>query len=149
MNELPYDATAEDYAEEPKDEWPYYEVRYFDIAIEEVLLDDGNIRENARLRLGNNEWEVLPQQGERYLFGLLVAPDNKSYGISANWMLLSLDGEIRKLDGSPAGFVGDGADEAKLLKGIKAAAKDYDFMPYSDWPLRSFNTGGEDSVGEQ
>ena len=145
VNELPYDATEEDYADEPKEEWPYYEVRYFDIAIEEVLLDDGNIRENARLRLGNNEWEVLPQQGERYLFSLLVAPDDKSYGISANWMMLRMDGGIHKLDGTPSGFVGV-TDETKLLEGFRVAVEDYDFMPYSEWPLRSFNTDSGDAV---
>ena len=142
VNELPYFTTEEDFAAEPEEEWPYYEVRYFDIEIEEVLLDDGNIRENARLRLGNNEWEVMPQQGERYLFSLLVAPDNKSYGISANWMLLSIEEGIHKLDGSPAGFVGV-ADETKLLEDARTAAEDYDFMPYSEWPLRTFTGAGD------
>ena len=146
VNELPYDTTEEDFAGEPKEEWPYYEVRYLDIAIaiEEVLLDDGNIRENARLRLGNNEWEVLPQQGERYLFSLLVAPDNKSYGISANWMLLSMEEGIHKLDGTPAGFV-EATDEPKLLEDARAAAEDYDFIPPHEWPLRSFNTDSGDA----
>ena len=110
-----------------------------------MLLDDGNIRENARLRLGNNEWEVPPQQGERYLFSLLVAPDDKSYGISANWMMLRMDGGIHKLDGTPSGFVGV-TDETKLLEGFRVAVEDYDFMPYSEWPLRSFNTDSGDAV---
>ena len=135
VKDLPYFTTEEDFADRPVARWPYYEVRYFDIAIEEVLLDDGNVRENARLRLGNNEWEVLPQKGERYLFSLLVAPDNKSYGISANWMLLSIEDGIRELDGTPAGYAGV-TDRASLLERVRAAALDYEFIQPNEWPDR-------------
>ncbi len=149
VSELPYGTTKEDFPDWPGEDWsnPYYEVIYFDITIEEVLLDDGNIRDNARLRLGNNEWEVLPQVGKRYLFALGVAPDNKSYGIAANWNLLSIEGGIRKLDGTPAGFVGV-TDETKLLEGARTAALNYDFIPYSEWPDRFYTGAGDAGESE-
>ena len=139
VNELPYFTTEEDFADESKEEWPYIEVVYYDLAIEEVLLDDGNVRDNARLRLMNSFWPVVPQLGERYLFALGTNPDSNSYGISASWNVLSMDDGIRNLDGKPAGFVGI-TNETELLKGIRAAVPDHDYMPRNEWPSR-FETG--------
>ena len=140
--ELPYFTTEADFADWPAEQWPYIEVVYYDIAIEEVLLDDGNVRENARLRLGD-EWSVLPKLGKRYLFTLGVNPDYLSYGISAHWEVLTMDvGTIRNLDGTPSGYVGV-VDETSLLDNVRTAARNYDFMPYSEWPGRFF-TGGTD-----
>ena len=138
MRELPYFTTEEDFADRQIERWPYIEVVYYDIAIEEVLLDDGNIRDNARLRLMNSFWPVMPQQGERYLFALEVNPDSKSYGISASWDVLNIDDGIHNLDGTPSGYVGV-TDETSLLDGVRVAALNY-FMPYSEWPVR-FATG--------
>ena len=66
VRELPYFTTEKDFADRPVERWPYIEVVYYDITIEEVLLDDGNIRDNARLRLMDSFWPVVPQLGERY-----------------------------------------------------------------------------------
>ena len=66
VRELPYFTTEKDFADRPVERWPYIEVVYYDITIEEVLLDDGNIRDNARLRLMDSFRPVVPQLGERY-----------------------------------------------------------------------------------
>ena len=143
VNELPYFTTEEDFADELKEEWTYMEVVYYDIAIEEVLLDDGNVRDNARLRLMNSFWPVTPQLGQRYLFALGTNPDSKSYGISASWNVLSMDDGILNLDGTNPGYAGI-TDETELLTGIKAAVPNHDYMPRNEWPDR-FAVEGEDS----
>ena len=146
VNELPYFTTEEDFANEPQEEWPYIEVVYYDLAIEEVLLDDGNIRDNARLRLMNSFWPATPQLGERYLFALGMNPDSKSYGISTSWNVLSMDDGIRNLDGTAAGYVGI-TDETTLLEGIRAAVPGHDYTPRNEWPDRVAVESG-DAEGE-
>ena len=133
--ELPYGTTAEDFQGEMYQGFqPHMEVAYYEIAIEEVLLDDGNIRSNPRLRLEPDP--VLPQMGQRYLFTLGRNPDSKSYGIAANWMILTLgDGGFRNLDGSRAGYLSV-ANEASLIQAIKEAVPNHDFLPVNRWPDR-------------
>ena len=133
--ELPYGTTAEDFQGEMYQGFqPHMDVAYYEIAIEEVLLDDGNIRSHPRLRLEPDP--VLPQMGQRYLFTLGRNPDSKSYGIAANWMILTLsDGEFRNLDGSRAGYLSV-ANEASLVQAIKEAVPNHDFLPVNQWPDR-------------
>ena len=133
--ELPYGTTEEDFQGEMYQGFqPHMDVAYYDIAIEEVLLDDGNIRAHPRLRLEPDP--VLPRRGQRYLFTLGRNPDSKSYGIAANWMILTLgDGGFRNLDGSRPGYLSV-ANEASLIKAIKEAVPNHDFLPVNQWPDR-------------
>lgn len=116
---------------------------YYDIAIEEVLLDDGNVRSHPRLRLEpnppHNPSPTLPQIGERFLFALGRNPDSLSYGVATDWtdwQVLTLDGGgIRNYDGTSPGYVGV-TDEASLVESIRAAVPNYDFLPVSQWPSR-------------
>ena len=107
--EIPYDTTEQEFAKKfadvPEELRPYLEVAYYDIAIEEVLLDDGNVRAHPRLRL--EPYSPLPRIGQRYLFTMGRNPDSLSYGVAADWMTLTLgDNNIRNLDGSSPGYVG-------------------------------------------
>ena len=135
VQELPYGTTAADY---PPMALPlmYLEATYYNIAIEEVLLDDGNIRAHPSLRLDGADNSILPRVGERFLFSLGRNPDSLSYGIAAAWMVLPLDGgDIRNFDGVSPGYAGV-TDEASLVQAVKAAAAHYDFLPPNQWPYR-------------
>ena len=99
VKELPYFTTEEDYADLP--EWEM--VVYLDIAIEEVLLDDGNVSDNPRLQMGSDS--ASPVLDGRYLFSLHRNPDMLSYGVSASWMALSLDGGRNSGSGRDAGWL--------------------------------------------
>ena len=138
--ERPYDFDPADYAELPDSEWPSIEVAYWTIGIEEVLLDDGNIEANPKLRMEPNPPHrtdnPLPELTARYLFTLGRNPDSLSYGITADWMILSLDGgRIRNLDGTVPFYGGD-ADEDSLVEAIREAVLDYEYLPPGKWPGR-------------
>lgn len=134
MIELPYN--AEDFADWPEGQRPTSEVRYYDFSIEEVLLDDGNVRDNARLRL-RSIWPAKPQLNGRYVFALSRNPDNLSYGISATWNMLILgEDTIRDLKGDDPGYEG-AATEADLLSALRTASDSYVFKPMLEWPNRS------------
>ena len=136
--EIPYDTTEQEFAKKfadvPEELRPYLEVAYYDIAIEEVLLDDGNVRAHPRLRLEPHS--PLPQIGQRYLFTMGRNPDSLSYGVAADWMTLTLgDNDIRNLDGSSPGYVGV-TNEASLTAAIREAVPHYDFLRVNQWPSR-------------
>lgn len=145
VNELPYFTTEEDYADWPERMVPWTEVVYFDVAIEEVLLDDGNISDHPRIQLESNA--PSPEINVRYLFTLGRNPDSLSYGISADWMILSLDrNDIRDLGGTAPGYAGV-TDETSLVDGVRNAAAHHDFLPIGEWPLLS-ETGAGNSQGK-
>ena len=153
VNELPYFTTEADFEHRPPGQLPYLEVAYYDITIEEVLLDDGNVRAHPRLRLEPNfsdqdpSW-TLPEMGKRYLFTMGRNPDSLSYGVSANWMTLTLDGDsIRYIDGTSPGYVGV-TNEASLVKAIREAVPNHDFLPVGQWPDRFAAIEG-DGDGEE
>ena len=140
ISEPPYN--AEDFEHLPEDQRPTREMRYYGISIEEVLLDDGYVEDNAKLRLAP-VWPTQPKLNERYVFVLGRNPDNRSYGISATWNMLTLGGDtIRDLTGTEPGYVGV-VDETSLLEGVRAAALNYEFMPHSEWPERFATEGGD------
>ncbi len=151
VQELPYGKTEEDFPAEVLS-YMYLEVAYYDIAIEEVLLDDGNVSAYPRLRLEPNQGYdsslALPQLGERYLFTMGRNPDSRSYGVAANWMTLKLeDDEIRNIDDTSPGYVGV-TGETTLVEAIRAAVPHHDLLPVNQWPSR-FETGaGEGSPSE-
>ncbi len=147
--ELPYGTTSEDFQGEMYQGYEFStEVTYYDIAIEEVLLDDGNVRAYPRLRLDGAHNPAYPQIGERFLFALGRNPDSLSYGIAANWDVLPLDGgDIRNFDGTSPGYVGV-TDEASLVKAIREAVPYYDFLPVNQWPSRFAAIEG-DGDGEE
>ena len=142
--ELPYGKTEEDF-QDPKYQGfvPRIEVTYYDIAIEEALLDDGNVRAHPRLRLSGAHNSERPQVGERFLFSLGRNPDSLSYGIVADWDVLTLDGGVRNFDGTSPGYAGV-SDEASLVAAIREAVPGYEFMPFSQWPDR-FTANEEDN----
>ena len=138
--EIPYDITEEEFAERfadlEEELRPTIEVVYFDIAIEEVLLDDGNVR--AHHRLGMEPDPPLLRVGGRYLFALGRNPDSLSYGIGDfSWMVLTMDDAgVRNLDGSAPGYAGV-SDEASLVAAVREAVDNYDFLPPGQWPAWS------------
>lgn len=136
--ERPYDFNPAEYAGVPESEWPSIEVAYWTIDVEQVLLDDGNIEANPKLRMEPNpphrSDKPLPQLNGRYLFTLGRNPDSLSYGISADWMVLSLDGkDILDLAGNEPGYVGV-TDELSLVEDIQKAVPNHDFLPVGEWP---------------
>lgn len=143
--ELPYGTTEEDFQDEKYQGYnPYDSVVYYDIAIEEILLDDGNVRAHPRLRLDGPHNPAYPQIGERFLFVLGRNPDSLSYGIAADWDVLTLDGDIRNFDGTSPGYVGV-TDEASLVKAIKDVVPNHDFLPPNQWPSRFRANEGDDA----
>ncbi len=144
ISEPPYN--AEDFEDWPEDQRPTVEVKYYDISIEEVLLDDGYVEDNAKLRLAPI-WPTEPKLNERCLFVLGRNPDNRSYGISATWNMLTLGGDgIRDLAGTAPGYVRV-TDELSLVESIRNAVPNYDFLPVGEWPDR-FYTGAGDAERE-
>lgn len=134
ISEPPYN--AEDFEHLPEDQRPTQEMRYYGISIEEVLLDDGYVEDNAKLRLAP-VWPTEPKLNERYVFVLGRNPDNRSYGISATWNMLTLGGDtIRDLNGKDPGYEG-AATEADLLSALRTASESYEFKPMIEWPERS------------
>ena len=134
--ELPYGKTEEDF-QDPKYQgyMPRSEVTYYDIAIEEALLDDGNVRAHPRLRLSGAHNSGRPQVGERFLFGLGRNPDSLSYGVVADWDVLTLEGGVRNFDGTRPGYAGV-TDEDSLVAAVRAAVAGYEFVPFNQWPDR-------------
>ena len=114
---------------------------YWTIEIEQMLLDDGNIEANPKVRMEPNPPhrtdKPLPQLNGRYLFTLGRNTDSQSYGISADWMILNLGGdEIKDIGGTAPGFA-DGVREAALVEDIKEAARNHEYLPPGQWPDRS------------
>lgn len=113
-------------------------VTYYKIEIEQIFLDDGNLRAYPLMRLLGYNNEVRPKVGERYLFVLSANPDGKSYGIDDNWSLIPLDdGDIRNYDGNPTGYVSV-TDENSLLSAIQEAVTNRVYLPNSEWPIHSY-----------
>ena len=132
VEELPYDKTESDFTPEERPQY-IIGVAYYDIELEEVLLDDGIVQDFPRLRLSGAHNSDRPQQGERFVFTLARNPDNRSYGIMADWMVLSTIDGVRNFDGSIPPYDGI-TDEAALLNAIRTASANHQRSPFSDWP---------------
>jgi hypothetical protein len=138
--ERPYNFDPAVFAEIPESDWPSIDVAYWTINIEEVLLNDGNIEANPKLRMEPNPPhrpdKPHPELNGRYLFTLGQNPDSLSYGITADWMILNLsEAAIKDIDGNAPGFI-DGALEAALLNKIRVAAESHEYLPPGEWPSR-------------
>jgi len=133
VQEGPYDLDPETIGDRPA---PNILVTYYEIKLEEVLLDDGNVSSNALLRLAGRHSPSYPQVGEDYLFALGVNPDSKSYGVSGAWGLIIFDdGPVRNFDGTPLEY--DGVTDQASLKGlVKSSLEDRVKLPPSEWPSR-------------
>ena len=145
--ERPYNFDPAVFAGIPESDWPSIEVAYWTISIEEVLLNDGNIEANPKLRMEpdppHRTDKPHPELNGRYLFTLGRNPDSLSYGITADWMILDLsETAIKDIDGKAPAFI-DGAQEAALVEKIKAAAENHKYLPPSEWPSR-FDSGPAD-----
>lgn len=138
QQEFGYGKTAEDYQFllDQGHPLPSMSMTYYHIRLEEVLLDDGNVRNHPKLRLSHEHSALRPQVGERFLFALIRNPDGESYGVSADWCLLHLDGGlIRNFDGAAPGYAGV-TDEATLKAAIQTAVPRRVHLPLSRWPAR-------------
>ncbi len=144
---LPAGTTEEDYkwATDRGLPLPYIHSIFYDITIEEVLLDDGNVQSNPRLRLSGNHSPIRPQVGERFMFALGVDYDGKSYGVTDDWHLIFLDnGPIRNFNGNSPGYVGI-TDESSLKEAVKSAVPGRVALPMDQWPRVQAN---EDAPSE-
>ena len=109
------------------------EVNYYDIELEEILLDDGNVSENALLRADAVYDPLELEAGDRLLFAMWPNPDFKSYGASFPWALIFLDGDApRDYDGWGLRYEG-ATDEASLVAAIKSALPRRTSVPESLW----------------
>ena len=131
-DEMPFNKTADDYPAEDVDDMRL-RVTYYNITIEEVLLDDGFISNNARLRLDGDHSLIRPQVGEKFVFSLARNPGNTSYGVMADWMVLTTADGVKNYDGSSPGYA-DIVDEASLLQAIRNAAQSYSHKGFMEWP---------------
>lgn len=110
---------------------------YYEILVEEVLLDDRPISAldgNVYIAVSGVHTENSPQRGERMLFALLSGRGPGEYGLVDDWSLVMLDGgPIRNFDGSDPGY--DGViDEATLKSAVSAAADNHQPSLPADWP---------------
>ena len=148
--EKPYDWDAEEEARDKSRGIPPFRIRvtYYEIQIDEVFLDDGNLKANPRLRLSGDHSAIRPQEGERFLFVLAANPDAKSYGLNADWNLIHLDGgAIRNFDGESPGYVGI-VDEASLRSAIQEAVSSRVYLPMARWPIREHWLADENAPAE-
>ena len=135
--EKPYDWTPQDDAEAKRYGFsgPRILVTYYRIRIEELLLDDGVISAHPRFGLTGQHNQILPQVGERFLFALLRQPDGLSYGLSADWNLIHLDGgSIRNFDGESPNYAGV-TNEATLKSALKSAIPLRVGLSIDQWPI--------------
>ena len=103
-------------------------------------MDYGNIEANPKVRMEPNPPhrtdKPLPQLNGRYLFALGRNPDSLSYGISADWMILNLDGnKIKDMGGTAPGFA-DGVEKAALVKEHQGSRREPQYLPPGQWPNR-------------
>jgi len=100
--EGPYNASelTQDSRDVPPPQLPF---TYYEIQVEEIILNDGAIAGEKPLSLRvdghpgsleveSGEWE-MPRPGERYLLVLGRNPDDQSYGPWRGWGMLYIDGE--------------------------------------------------------
>jgi hypothetical protein len=74
-----------------------FPVTYYGLDIEEILVDDGLIRQTPVIRvLGAPGSDSQPLEGHRYLYVLGRNPDGTSYGRYASWAQLDLTGKVAK-----------------------------------------------------
>lgn len=135
--EKPYDWTPQDDAEAKRYGFsgPRMLVTYYRIRIEELLLDDGVISAHPRFGLTGQHNQILPQVGERFLFALLRQPDGLSYGLSADWNLIHLDGgSIRNFDGESPNYAGV-TNETTLKSALKSAIPLRVGLSIEQWPI--------------
>ena len=132
LDELPYGKTKSDYPAEDL-QLMHLRVTYYSIEIEEVLLDDGIVSAFPRLRLDDVHNPRRPQVGERFVFTLARNPDDQSYGVVADWMVLNVADGLKNYDGSDPAY-DDATDEVSFLRAVRAAAGSYDFSEFSEWP---------------
>ena len=150
VDEKPYDWTAEEDARDQSRGIPLLRFRmtYYDIELGEVFLDDGNLLTNPRLRLSGDHSPIRPQVGERFLFALGANPDGKSYGATANWNLIHLDGgAIRNFDGRGPSYEGV-TDETSLKSAVKKAVPARVYLPVNQWPIQEKWRANEDAPAE-
>ena len=133
-DELPFNKTADEYPSEDVENMRL-RVTYYDITIEEVLLDDGFVSNNARLRLDGDHSLIRPQVGEKFVFSLARNPGNKNYGVMADWMVLTTADGVKNYDGTSPGYK-DIVDEASLLRAIRTAAQSYSYKGLMQWPSK-------------
>ena len=116
---------------------PTIPTTYYEIEVEEVFLDDGNLGSlsgNARLALAGWHGPMAPQKGDRMMFALLANGNDAIYSVAADWNMLHLDGgPIRNFDGTPPGYTGV-TDEASLKETVQLAITDRVHLPPGQWP---------------
>ena len=113
---------------------PSITVTYYTLDLEQVLLDDGNISSHPRLRQSGIHYDGSPQLGKRYLFGVRVNPDEKSYGAPREWNIIPWDGgAIHNIDGTSPGYAGV-SDETSLKESIERAIPGRVRLQPDQWP---------------
>lgn len=113
---------------------PTIMVTYYTLNLEQILLDDGNISDNPNLRQSGAHYAGSPQIGRRYLFGMRVNPDGRSYGAPREWNIIPLDsGSIHNIDGTEPGYVGV-TDEVSLKEAIESAIPGRVRLQPDQWP---------------
>ena len=113
---------------------PSITVTYYTLDLEQVLLNDGNLSSNPRLRQSGIHYDGSPQIGKRYLFGMRINPDGKSYGAPREWNIIPLDsGAIHNIDGTSPGYTGV-TDETSLKESIESALPNRVRLQPEQWP---------------
>jgi hypothetical protein len=107
-------------------------IRY-ELIIEDVLVDDNNVRSNNVLRIARISEQNRPRVGEQLFLILGVNPDGKSYGVSGDFAVLHVDGPVVvDYAGNVPSYARDVSPEAfraLVVEAIENRVK----KPYSRW----------------
>lgn len=121
---------------------PLLSFTYYQINVEEVILDDGFIQSEPTLSLpglpGNNGHLGFPMKlssTDRYVFMLSRNPNNKSHGVVAYSGLLNLSGAVVTLadPNHTAPSFAKGVAPLAFVQAVKAAMLARQHVPPSQW----------------
>ena len=118
---------------------PSITVTYYTLDLEQIMLNDGNLSANPRLRQSGIHYAGSPQIGKRYLFGIRANPDGKSYGAPREWNIIPLDrNTIHNIDGTSPNYPSV-TNEASLKESIKSALSKRVRLQPEQWPKAQTN----------
>ena len=137
VEEVPYQTSAT--STPPKFPAPSITVTYYTLDLEQILLNDGNLSANPRLRQSGIHYAGSPQIGKRYLFGMRANPDGKSYGAPREWNIIPLDrNTIYNIDGTSPNYP-NVTNETSLKESIKSALPNRVRLQPEQWPKAQTN----------
>lgn len=128
--EGPYDDEDGVQSDVPEFALPF--IRY-ELLIEDILVDDGNVGDNAVLRLSAVSEANRPVPGEKLLLVLGVNPDGQSYGLLGDFAAIQMGGqEVQDYSGNQLDY-SRGTAPADFVRLVNTAVENRVKKRYSRW----------------